>query len=104
FFARREAENRRALAVRKVFSDEGLREIYKFYANVFRWSGYNSKTVSPGNYSTISTIKKGCGNATNPVTFPQPSSLHNKITYITLYSSVNIGYRNAYAPRYTYTA
>ncbi|MCL2373550.1 MAG: hypothetical protein FWC78_09160, partial [Defluviitaleaceae bacterium] len=40
-FARREAENRRALAVRKVFSDEGLREIYKFYANVFRWSGYS---------------------------------------------------------------
>ncbi|MCL2373235.1 MAG: hypothetical protein FWC78_07515, partial [Defluviitaleaceae bacterium] len=41
-FARREAENRRALAVRKVFSDEGLREIYKFYANVFRWSGYST--------------------------------------------------------------
>jgi len=52
FFARREAENRHALAVRKVFSDEGLREIYKFYANVFRWSGYiqqqKSQLVSIG--------------------------------------------------------
>jgi len=26
--------------VRKVFSDEGLLEIYKLYANVFRWSDY----------------------------------------------------------------
>ncbi|MCL2373569.1 MAG: hypothetical protein FWC78_09260, partial [Defluviitaleaceae bacterium] len=41
FFARRGAENRRALAVRKVFSDEGLWEIYKLYVRVFRWSGYN---------------------------------------------------------------
>ncbi|MCL2373063.1 MAG: hypothetical protein FWC78_06640, partial [Defluviitaleaceae bacterium] len=40
FFARRGAENRRALAVRKVFSDEGLWEIYKLYVRVFRWSGY----------------------------------------------------------------
>jgi len=45
FFARREAENRRALAVRKVFSDEGLREIYKFYTNVFRCSGYKAVSI-----------------------------------------------------------
>jgi len=41
FFARRGAESRRALAVCKVFSDEGLREIYKLYVRVFRWSDYN---------------------------------------------------------------
>jgi len=46
FFARREAENRRALAVRKVFSDEGLWEIHKFYANVFRLSGYILRKIS----------------------------------------------------------
>jgi len=43
FFARRGAESRRALAVCKVFSDESLWEIYKLYANVFRWSGYNGE-------------------------------------------------------------
>jgi len=46
FFARRGAENRRALAVRKVFSDEGLWEIYKLYANVFRWSGYSNTPIN----------------------------------------------------------
>jgi len=40
FPARRGAETRRALAVRKVFSDEGLLEIYKLYVRVFRWSDY----------------------------------------------------------------
>jgi len=75
FFARREAENRRALAVRKVFSDEGLRELYKFYANVFRWSGYNGNikilkksieqrskvamTFSQQVYKIVATIPKG---------------------------------------------
>ncbi|MCL2373191.1 MAG: hypothetical protein FWC78_07290 [Defluviitaleaceae bacterium] len=57
FPARRGAESRRALAVRKVFSDEGLLEIYKLYVRVFRWSDYKA---NPDSYQSEVAVVLDC--------------------------------------------